>query len=119
MVSLPGIVVARAVVGCIARGPFPGLVDLGWTCVRSVAMRRPVRWLIANLRRPVAGRWLVARSRTVVVVATGPVSGGGGRLGGRLVGTATVILLCGGVIATSGAAVAGFNYWSRQYGYES
>ena len=118
MVSLPGIVVARAVVGCIARGPFPGLVDLGWTCVRSVAMRRPVRWLIANLRRPVAGRWLVARSWPVVVAA-GPVSWVGGRLGGRLGCTTAVVLLCGGVIATSGAAVTGFNYWSRQYGYES
>ena len=108
MVSRCGRVVARAVVRCIAGGPFPGLVDLGWTC----------GWLIATLRRPVAGRWLVARSWTVVVAA-GPVSGVGGRLGGRLVGTATVVLLCGGVIATSGAPVAGFNYGSRQCGYES
>ena len=118
MVSRCGRVVARAVVRCIAGGPLSRLVDLGWTCVRSVAMRRPVRWLIANLRRPVAGRWLVARSWPVVVAA-GAMSGVGGRLGGRLGSTTAVVLLCGGVIATSGAAVTGFNYGSRQCGYES
>ena len=111
---MPGIVVARAVVGCIARGPLSRLVDLGWTCVRSVAMRRPVRWLIANLRRPIAGRWLVARSRPVVVAA-GAMSGVRGGLGS----TTAVVVLCGGVITTACAAVTGFNYGSRQYGYES